>query len=51
MQPSSDGKKEMIQALADARYDGNIGVIILTVAGDKAFCSVVTKLPWRLRRL
>ena len=36
--PSSDGK-EMIQALADARYDDNIGVIILTGAGDKAFCS------------
>ena len=31
--------KEMIQALADARYDDNIGVIILTGAGDKAFCS------------
>lgn len=29
----------MIQALADARYDDNIGVIILTGAGDKAFCS------------
>jgi len=26
-------------ALADARYDDNIGVIILTGAGDKAFCS------------
>lgn len=31
--------KEMIQALADARYDDNIGVIILTGEGDKAFCS------------
>lgn len=31
--------KEMIRALADARYDDNIGVIILTGAGDKAFCS------------
>lgn len=31
--------KEMIQALADARYDDNIGVIILTGAGDKAFCA------------
>lgn len=31
--------KEMIQALADARYDDNVGVIILTGAGDKAFCS------------
>ena len=29
----------MIQALADARYDDNIGVIILTGEGDKAFCS------------
>ncbi len=29
----------MIQALADARYDDNVGVIILTGAGDKAFCS------------
>lgn len=35
--------KEMIQALADARYDDNIGVIILTGAGDKAFCPVVTR--------
>jgi naphthoate synthase len=31
--------KEMIQALADARYDDNIGVIILTGEGDKAFCA------------
>lgn len=31
--------KEMIQALADARYDDNIGVIVLTGAGDKAFCA------------
>ena len=31
--------KEMIQALADARYDDNVGVIILTGAGDKAFCA------------
>lgn len=31
--------KEMIQAMADARYDDNVGVIILTGAGDKAFCS------------
>jgi naphthoate synthase len=31
--------KEMIQALADARYDDNIGVIVLTGEGDKAFCS------------
>ncbi|VTN10550.1 1,4-Dihydroxy-2-naphthoyl-CoA synthase [Raoultella terrigena] len=31
--------KEMIQALADARYDDNIGVIILTGEGDLAFCA------------
>ncbi len=31
--------KEMIQALADARYDDNVGVIILTGEGDKAFCA------------
>lgn len=31
--------KEMIIALDDARDDENIGVIILTGAGDKAFCS------------
>ncbi|TKI04779.1 1,4-dihydroxy-2-naphthoyl-CoA synthase [Martelella alba] len=31
--------KEMIEALADARYDEGIGVIILTGAGDLAFCS------------
>lgn len=31
--------KEMIQALSDARYDDNIGVIILTGEGDKAFCA------------
>lgn len=31
--------KEMIAALSDARDDENIGVIILTGAGDKAFCS------------
>jgi naphthoate synthase len=30
---------EMIFALADARADKRIGVIILTGAGDKAFCS------------
>lgn len=30
--------KEMIQALVDARYDDNIGVIILIGVGDKAFC-------------
>ena len=31
--------KEMIEALADAREDETIGVIILTGEGDKAFCS------------
>lgn len=31
--------KEMIQALDDARNDETIGVIILTGAGDRAFCS------------
>lgn len=31
--------KEMLQALADARYDDGIGVIVLTGAGDKAFCA------------
>ncbi len=30
---------EISDALRDARFDGNIGVIILTGAGDKAFCS------------
>ena len=31
--------KEMLQALEDAREDSEIGVIILTGAGDEAFCS------------
>ena len=31
--------REMQQALEDAREDSGIGVIILTGAGDKAFCS------------
>jgi naphthoate synthase len=31
--------KEMIHALHDAREDPRVGVIILTGAGDKAFCS------------
>ncbi|WP_426415589.1 1,4-dihydroxy-2-naphthoyl-CoA synthase [Aestuariirhabdus sp. LZHN29] len=31
--------QEMARALADARYDAAVGVIILTGAGDKAFCS------------
>ncbi len=31
--------KEMISALAEARDDAEIGVIILTGEGDKAFCS------------
>jgi naphthoate synthase len=31
--------KEMLHALADARYDADIGVIIFTGQGDMAFCS------------
>ncbi len=31
--------KEMIDALADARYDSGVGVIILTGLGEDAFCS------------
>ncbi|MEK6176267.1 1,4-dihydroxy-2-naphthoyl-CoA synthase [Vibrio cholerae] len=31
--------KEMIHALADARYDDKVGVIILTGLGEDAFCS------------
>ncbi|OOE35073.1 1,4-dihydroxy-2-naphthoyl-CoA synthase [Salinivibrio kushneri] len=31
--------KEMMQALADSRYDSRVGVIILTGLGEKAFCS------------
>jgi len=31
--------EEMIQALAEARDDENIGVIVLTGAGENAFCS------------
>ena len=31
--------KEMINALSDARHDPEVGVIILTGAGDRAFCS------------
>ncbi len=31
--------KEMIQAFADARFDEQIGVIVLTGQGEKAFCS------------
>lgn len=31
--------KEMIQAVSDARYDDEIGVVILTGQGDMAFCS------------
>ena len=30
---------EMIDAFADAREDGEVGVVLLTGAGDKAFCS------------
>ncbi len=31
--------QEMIDALADARLDKNVGVIVLTGEGEKAFCS------------
>ncbi len=31
--------KEMLQALADARYDDQVGTIILTGFGEKAFCA------------
>ncbi|WP_249199396.1 enoyl-CoA hydratase-related protein [Photobacterium sp. GJ3] len=31
--------QEMMQALADARYDADVGVIILTGLGEAAFCS------------
>lgn len=31
--------KEMLMALSDARHDEQIGVIILTGAGEKAFCA------------
>ncbi len=31
--------QEMMQALDNARYDNGVGAIILTGAGDKAFCS------------
>lgn len=31
--------QEMIRALDDARHDSEIGVIVLTGAGDRAFCS------------
>ncbi|MEH6473908.1 MAG: enoyl-CoA hydratase-related protein, partial [Halopseudomonas sp.] len=31
--------REMQKALEDARYDSDIGAVILTGEGDKAFCS------------
>jgi enoyl-CoA hydratase/carnithine racemase len=31
--------KEMTQAVEDASFDDNVGVLILTGAGDKAFCT------------
>ncbi len=40
--PSSDGKRDDPGA-GRWRYDDNIGVIILTGAGDKAFSPVVTR--------
>ena len=42
----------MITAFSDARFDENIGVIVLTGEGEKAFCSGGDqKSAWRLRRL
>ncbi len=44
---------EMIDAFTKARDDSNIGVIILTGAGGKAFCSGGDQKrtrPWRLCR-
>lgn len=35
--------KEMIQALADARYDDNVGVIILTAKAIKRFARAATR--------
>lgn len=35
--------KEMIHALADARYDDKVGVIILTYLGEDAFCPVAIR--------
>ena len=35
--------KEMITAFSDARFDENIGVIVLTGEGEKHFVLVVTK--------
>lgn len=33
----------MIHALADARYDDKVGVIILTYLGEDAFCPVAIR--------
>lgn len=44
--------KEMIQALADARYDDNIGVIVLTGEGEKSvLCRWRSESARRLRRI
>lgn len=43
--------KEMIQALADARYDDNIGVIVLTGEGESLLRRRRPESPRRLRRL
>ncbi len=43
--------KEMIQALSDARYDDQVGTIILTGEGEKAFCAGGDQNSWRLRRV
>lgn len=31
--------KEIAEALQDAEFDSNVGVVVLTAAGDKAFCT------------
>ena len=36
---TSDTQKEMAQAFEDAAIDDKIGVVVLTGAGDKAFCT------------
>lgn len=43
--------KEMIQALADARYDDNVGVIILTGEGESLLCGRRPEGTRRLRRI
>ncbi len=36
---TTDTLKEVAQALADAELDSNVGVVVLTGAGEKAFCT------------